>query len=648
MTTSVRRIMPAVLTATIVGALTATGGGASALPGPDSVPSGRPDPAIELRVPQAGVAVGDDLRVFVMSAHGVGRHWYRLVDAHGRQVATAVSGPSRGAWNARYGAVQAVDFGTVAEAGAYVVRPQDGSGAVSPTIPVGERTEVSRRLTTDGTAFLAEQRDGPDVVPGRLDRQPSHLTDRRAIVYQPPVFKGPGTDVIAAPLVPLAGVGPRNVAGGWFDAGDYLKFTQTASYALDDMLLAQRDTAVGGVSLDAETAHGLAWLRKMWAPSSGVLYAQVGLGTGNARLGIYGDHDLWRLPQADDAAHPAPGSLTYYASYRPVFAANVAGEPISPNLAGRVAAAFALAAQVERTSAPALARADLWRARSVLALADTEHPHPLTTVYPFNYYPETSWTDDMVLGTTEVARAVRLLRASSAGVAAAGPYLSAAEHWATRTLQGRDRDSLNLYDTSALADAELIHELRASHRTAAVPMLVADLRRQLTTAAARAEMDPFESAAVTSDYDNVSHELGLVATAALYRAVTGSREFDDFAAGQRGWVFGANAWGTSFVIGEGSRFPFCPQHQVANLVGSRTGGYAVAVGGVVNGPNGVDQFADLGVPASARACPVSGNDPFAAFDTSTSAYRDDVASWPSVEPADDFTATGILAYALIR
>ncbi len=212
-----------------------------------------------------------------------------------------------------------------------------------------------------------------------------------------------------------------------------------------------------------------------------------------------------------------------------------------------------------------------------------------------------------------------------------------------------DHDSLNLYDTSALAHAELAAELTAAHRgSAARRLVVADLRSQLDTAVARAAHDPFGSAAIVTDYDAVSHELGLVATAELYARVTGSHRYDAFAARQRDWVFGANAWGTSFVIGEGTTYPLCPQHQVANLSGSLTGGRRVAVGAVVNGPNGSDQFTDLGVPDGAKACPADGVDRFKPFDTRAATFLDEVAAWPSDEPADDFTASGILAYALGR
>ncbi len=131
------------------------------------------------------------------------------------------------------------------------------------------------------------------------------------------------------------------------------------------------------------------------------------------------------------------------------------------------------------------------------------------STYPSSYYPETSWADDLELGATEAATAARLL-----GDPRAGAWLTQATHWAQVYAAGGDHDTLNLYDTSALADAELAAELpRPSSRDgAARQRVLADLAAQLDGAMARAAHDPFGSAAVVTDYDAVSHELGLVAT----------------------------------------------------------------------------------------------------------------------------------------
>jgi endoglucanase len=43
---------------------------------------------------------------------------------------------------------------------------------------------------------------------------------------------------------------------------------------------------------------------------------------------------------------------------------------------------------------------------------------------------------------------------------------------------------------------------------------------------------------------------------------------------------------------------------------------------------------------------VAGRNPYAAFDRPDARFLDDVRAWPSVEPAIDFTSTGMLSFAL--
>jgi hypothetical protein len=135
--------------------------------------------------------------------------------------------------------------------------------------------------------------------------------------------------------------------------------------------------------------------------------------------------------------------------------------------------------------------------------------------------------------------------------------------------------------------------------------------------------------------------------------VTGDHRFDALAARLRGWVFGRNAWGVSFMVGIGTTFPRCMQHQVANLVGSTgntDGRPPLALGAVVNGPNGADLFTDGldGFQDGMRHCPSAGSpgaSPPGRFDGSGSVYLDDVRSWQTDEPALDMTGAAIIAAA---
>ena len=106
-------------------------------------------------------------------------------------------------------------------------------------------------------------------------------------------------------------------------------------------------------------------------------------------------------------------------------------------------------------------------------------------------------------------------------------------------------------------------------------------------------------------------------------------------------ILGANAWGTSLIVGDGSVFPHCMQHQVANLVGSLDGSPPILAGAVVEGPNGTVY---KGLVSGMRVCPADGSSPFAQFD-SKAQFKDDVQSFSTVEPAIDLGASAPLAFA---
>jgi len=116
-----------------------------------------------------------------------------------------------------------------------------------------------------------------------------------------------------------------------------------------------------------------------------------------------------------------------------------------------------------------------------------------------------------------------------------------------------------------------------------------------------------------------------------------------FAQQQLNFALGANAWGSSFVVGAGTVFPHCMQSEIANLAGSLTGRGDIQLGATTDGPSSIGNFAGLGTVAGMRACSAG---QFAPFNTTTAGYEDNVVSWPSVEPAADYTAASLFAFAL--
>jgi endoglucanase len=168
--------------------------------------------------------------------------------------------------------------------------------------------------------------------------------------------------------------------------------------------------------------------------------------------------------------------------------------------------------------------------------------------------------------------------------------------------------------------------------------LVKDVARQLRIGVRHARHDPFGAPVDVTEFDANSHSFGLVATEALYERLTGSHRFRSFATGVRTWLLGGNPWGVSAMVGVGSSYPRCMQHQVANLAG------APDLGAVVNGPNGAGNFEGGlgGFQDGMRHCT---RPRYAAFDGRGSRYIDDVRAWQTDEPALDMTGAAILAGA---
>jgi endoglucanase len=331
-----------------------------------------------------------------------------------------------------------------------------------------------------------------------------------------------------------------------------------------------------------------------------------------------------------------------------VFRAGPAGAPISPNLAGRDAAAMALGYQVFKETDPAFANECLLAAEHIFGLADHSPSGNLTTAIPFDYYPETEWRDDMEFGATELYFA---LAAGSppAGLPHTDPafYLQEAAHWANAYITGPNdaADTLNLYDVSGLAHYELYRAITQAGDPAGLEItraaLLADLKKQLDNALTQAGTDPFGFGFAWAQWDTTTHGAGLSVMASEYDELTGTDTYADYGGRWLANILGANAWGSSFIVGDGKVFPHCMQHQVTNLVGSLDGSPPILAGAAVEGPN---HHAARGRVQYMRACPAGGGDRFAKFN-SEAVYKDNVESYSTVEPAIDLTATSPLAFA---
>jgi endoglucanase len=602
-------------------------------------------PAAFVRVNQAGYSAAEPKRAYLLRAAAERGAPFRIVNAAGRVVLTGQAGPSLGRWSAAFRHVYPIDFSRLRARGTYRIVVA-GTPGVSPPFRIDSGAALARVPIRRSLAFFQDERDGPDFIRTALRTAPGHLNDARAMTYLTPRVDRDG--IFAGDLHPL---GVRiDAAGGWWDAGDYLKFVQTTSYADAVLLSAVRDFPdrlggrVHGHTYPEEAAFGVRWLLRMWDDRTRTLYYQVGSGEGNDRT--LGDHDIWRLPQADDT-YGGMSRDARYIRHRPVFRAGPPGTPVSPNLAGRDAAAFGLCFQVYRRTHPRLAAHCLRAGEQIFALADTT-PGQLLTVIPFDFYPETEWRDDLELGATELAIAT-----ADGHLPRGIPhrrsryYLRRAARWAHAYIHGPNdaADTLNLYDVSGLGHYDLVRAIRASGHPRGLAVssaaLLADLRRQLDRADAQGATDPFGFGFPWAQWDTASHGFGLAVEAGEYDQLTHSGRYAAEASRWLANVLGANAWGVALAVGDGSAYPHCMQHQVANLIGSLDGTSPILAGAVVEGPN---SSATAGVVPPMRLCPGGGGDRFRPFD-SAAVFKDDVQSYSTTEPAIDLTATSPLAFA---
>jgi endoglucanase len=599
-----------------------------------------------VRVNQLGYSGTSAKRAYLLAPRAVPGARFQVVDAAGRTVHEGAVGRDQGRWSRAYPHVYAIDFDAVRTPGTYRIKVTGPASGTSPRFRIGAADRVLGGALANARAYYGTQRDGAEYFRSALRTAPGHLNDTHAMTYAPPRTRADGG--FAGDLSPL---GVRiDASGGWSDAGDYLKFLQTATYTSALQLLAVRDfpdrlgSGAGASDLTAEARFGTDWLLRMWDDDTRTLYYQVGIGEGSDR--IAGDHDLWRLPQADDT-YGGTDPRYRYIRERPVFRAAAPGAPLSPNLAGRDAAALALCYQVFRKTDPPYARRCLRSAEHLFDLADTSPKGDLRTAVPHDFYPETRWHDDLELAATELNLALSE-GTPPPGLPHRDPsyYLTRAAHWAHAGLSEGGESTLSVYDVSGLAHYELHRALGAARDPAGLETtraaLRAGLRKQLDGAVRQTAADPFGFGTRWGAWDTTARGIGLSVTASEYERLTGDASYGRLADRWLGNVLGANAWGTSMIIGDGSVFPRCPQHQVANLSGSRDGRGPVLAGAVVEGPN---KAAAKGSLTGMRRCRPSGTHAAGAFDGRGAVFRDDVGSYPTVEPAIDLTAASPLAFA---
>lgn len=413
-----------------------------------------------------------------------------------------------------------------------------------------------------------------------------------------------------------------DLTGGWHDAGDRLKHMITTTYCVAALLLAGETE---------EGRYGADLVRRIH-PDSATIYVQIGDDRDHAP-----PHTLWHDDQTDYGWGPG--------GPRPAWRA--LGKPQGPrfqnqstglaNLAGRTAAALALAGDIERAkSAYELARSQPGCAMSI----------PVKASY---HYMESDFFDDLEWAATELyiaTREPRYLREAIEFADKAG-----ASPWLGRPAAPADGSSpvgspptttaaVRVHPASQPSPdvparhghyqwfpyVNLAHWRLYPHADEAQKArLAAYYRGPLENARRLAESIPYRLGTPLV-WCSTNDVIALATQAVLYERMTGDRQFRPLAAECRDWIFGRNPWGVSFVIGVPERGDAAsrPHHLFWSIRKH------LPVGGLVDGPVYKD------INDSLKFAPF-GEDRLARFQSDIGVYHDVFEDFSTNEPIIDGT-----------
>jgi endoglucanase len=494
-----------------------------------------------------------------------------------------------------------LDFSRLTTAGTYRIR---AGPSVSPPVRVGK--DVYAALPATILAYMRQQRSGWNP----FLRDSAHTLD--GIVVDHPTRTGERIDVV----------------GGWADAADYLQYVATSATATFHLLQAYRDhPSAFGDSVDArgasgangvpdvldEARHGLAWLLRMF-PDDSTMFNQ---------LGDDRDHSYFDLITTDSSDYgwgKGRERPVYPCTGKPqgLFAAQNRATGYA-STAGKYAAAFALGAQLLRDRDGALADTLAAKARAAYTLGQ-RYPGACQTApgrAPY-FYEEDDWADDMELA------AASLFTLGRDEQWLASEALPAARRAGVKPWMGADTARhYQWYPWHDVGHVELARIAQGRARAEVIALLRSGIERVVR----RGDRNGFR---VGIPFIWCSNDLmaSFATQARQYRDLTGDRRFLAHEMAALDWLFGANPWGTSMVIGVPADgvYPRDPHTQYPD---SLEHGLA---GGLIDGPVYRSIFQSL------KGIRLLQPDEYAPFNTGFVVYHDDLGDYSTNEHIMDGSA----------
>ena len=562
------------------------------------------DSAAFVRINQVGYLPDGPKVAVVCALRPVELSRFTVEDTAGRTVLGPLTARRDGALG---GCVETwrLDFGALRRPGRYVVRT--GSYA-SPPVRIGP--DVYRGLADTLMTFMRQQRSGYNP----FLRDSAHRFD--GIIVDHPTRTGE--------FIP--------VSGGWGDAADYLQYVTTSATAAYHLLAAYRDSP--GAFADAhdarglpgangipdvldEARHGLEWLSRMF-PDDSTMFNQLGDDRDHTFL------DLITTDSSDYGWGKGRERPVYPCTGKPqgLFAAKNRATGYA-STAGKMAAAFALGAQLLEPRDAALARTLRHKAVAAYALGE-RFPGACQTApgrSPY-FYEEDNWVDDMELA------AATLHQLTGEARYARDVLRFAAQEPVTPWMGADTARHYQFYPWHNAGHFEGWSRAGAAGR--------AQLARYYRDGLERIARRATNGFRVGIPFIWCSNDLMVsVATqAGFYRRMTGDARFVELEHAALDWLFGTNPWGTSMVVGipKDGDTPIDTHTQLPDsLMHGLTGG-------LVDGPVYASIFKSL------RGIRLIEADEYAAFNTGRIVYHDDLGDYSTNEYIMDGTAS--LAYLL--
>jgi endoglucanase len=526
---------------------------------------------------------------------------FQIKDARGR----VVLGPKRAASDGAFGpclVTQRLDFTSLRTAGTYTIE----AGVAAPVMVRIGPTVFDGGADT-ALYYMRQQRSGWNP----LFRDSVHRYDGNVIDDSGRVVK----------WIPMS--------GGWADASDYLQYVATSATATYMMLAAYRDNpsafadafdarglpgANGVADVIDEVRHGLDWLLRMY-PGGDEMYNQLGDDRDHAYF------DLLSNDSSDYGWGRGRERPVYPCTGRPQGLFQHKNRATGyASTAGKYAASFAIASATVAQRDSAFARRLRERAIAAYELG-RKFPGACQTApgtAPY-FYEEDNWADDMELAAAQLfalTRDPRYLRdaAEYARQEPVTPWMGAdtARHY-------------QWFPWHNNGHYELWRNGSGTERSAAARYY----KQGLEKVAVRARTNGFR-VGIPFIWCSSNLMASFATQALLYRRMTGDENLRVYEQAAIDWLFGANPWGISMMIGypNGGVWARDPHSVHANRLGVQ-----VLLGGLLDGPVYRSIYANL------RGIRLINPDEYARFNTGFIVYHDDLGDYSTNEPIMDGTAS---------